>query len=51
MNNSDDIPMIWNESKSKDKLIKRMVKAHKKRKREEKIDALQDDPKMWKGLQ
>ena len=51
MNNSDDMPMIWNESKSKDKLIRRMVKAHKKKKRQEKLDALQDDSSKWQGLQ
>ena len=51
MNNSDDMPMIWNESKSKDKLIKRMVKAHKKKKRQEKLDALQDDSSKWQGPQ
>ena len=51
MNNSDDMPMIWNESKSKDKLLKRMVKAHKKKKRQEKLDSLQDDSSKWQGLQ
>jgi hypothetical protein len=51
MSNSYEPPEVWNEGKSKEKLIKRMVKAHKKKKRQEKIDALQDDPKMWKNLE
>jgi hypothetical protein len=38
-------------SKGKHELIGRMVAAHRKKKREEKIDDLKDDPKMWKGLQ
>jgi len=31
--------------------IKRMLSAYKKRKREEKIDKLTNDPTLWKGLE
>ena len=38
-------------SKGKNELIGRMVAAHRKKKRQERIDALENDPNMWKGLQ
>ena len=49
--NSDDTWQIYNEAKSKDKLIKRMVNAHKRKKREDKIKKLESDSKHWSGLE
>ena len=37
--------------KSKKKLIDRMMNAYRKRKRQEKIDKLEDNPNLWKNLQ
>ena len=42
-------------TKKKDKsnltTVKRMLSAYKKRKREDKIDKLDNNPKLWKGLE
>tara|TARA_Y100000592_G_C5319010_1_gene243915 strand:+ start:351 stop:506 length:156 start_codon:yes stop_codon:yes gene_type:complete len=43
-------PEIWNESKSRERLLKRMSDAHQKNKREKKVKKLKDDPRLWKGL-
>ena len=50
MNDEYMPPEVWNESKSKDRLLKRMSDAHKRNKRKKKIDKLEDNPKLWKGL-
>ena len=42
---------IWNEGKGKNNLIKRMVDAHRKRKRKRKIDKLKALDNHWKGLE
>ena len=47
----DEREEVWNESKGKDQLIKRMVKAYRKNKRKEKIEKLANDENHWKGLQ
>ena len=47
----DEKEEVWNESKGKDQLIKRMVKAYRKNKRKEKIEKLASDEDHWKGLQ
>ena len=39
------------EEKKKADTIKRMLSAYKKRKREDKIDKLDSNPKLWKGLE
>ena len=39
------------EEKKKADTIKRMLSAYKKRKREDKIDKLDNNPKLWKGLE
>ena len=41
---------IYNEQKSKDRLIKRMVDSYKKRKRKKKIEKLMDRDDHWSGL-
>ena len=51
MNKEEFIQYIWNEGKGKDQIIKRMVKAYKKNKREKKIDKLSNNKNHWKGLQ
>jgi len=44
--------MLYDAKQEKsNKTIKRMVSAYKKRKREEKIDKLTNDPTLWKGLE
>ena len=42
---------VWNEGKSKDKLLKRMLKAYQQNKRLKKIEKLKDNASHWKGLQ
>lgn len=42
---------IWNEGKSKDELLKRMLKAYRKNKRAKKIEKLQRIASHWKGLE
>lgn len=44
-------PNIWNESKGREKVLKRMVDSYKKRKRKKKIEKLLDNDKHWKGLE
>lgn len=44
--------MLYDAKQEKSKnTIKRMLSAYKKRKREEKIDKLMNDPILWKGLE
>jgi len=44
--------MLYDAKQEKSKnTIKRMLSAYKKRKREEKIDKLTNDPTLWKGLE
>jgi len=44
--------MLYDAKQEKsNKTIKRMLSAYKKRKREEKIDKLTNDPTLWKGLE
>jgi len=38
-------------SNAKNELIGRMVAAHRKKKRQEKIETLENNPDSWKGLQ
>lgn len=42
---------IWNEERGRNGVIKRMVKAYQKRKREKKIKKLANDSEHWKGLE
>jgi len=42
---------IFNEEKKRDRVAKRMLNAFRRRKREEKVEKLKDDPTLWKGLQ
>jgi len=51
MNNKEINQYIWNEGKAKDQIIKRMIKAYKKNKREKKIEKLANNKNHWKGLQ
>ena len=41
----------FNEEKKRDRVTKRMLNAYRRRKREEKLDALKADETKWKGLQ
>ena len=41
---------IWNEGKGREKGMKRMVDAYKKRKRKKKVEKLLDNEDHWKGL-
>ena len=50
MNDEYMPPEIWNESKSRDRLLKRMSDAYQKNKREKKLKKLKDDDRLWKGL-
>ena len=43
-------PEIWNESKSRERLLKRMSDAVKRNKRKKKIEKLDSDSSLWKGL-
>ena len=42
---------LFNEEKKRDRVTKRMLNAYRRRKREEKVEKLKDDPTLWKGLQ
>ena len=49
-NQNEDQWNIWNESKGREKVVKRMVDAYKKRKRKKKIEKLLDKDSHWSGL-
>lgn len=42
---------IFNEEKKRDRLVKRMLNAYRRNKRDKKISALESDPQMWRGLE
>ena len=42
---------LYNEEKKRDRVTKRMLNAYRRRRREEKVEKLKDDPTLWKGLQ
>jgi antibiotic biosynthesis monooxygenase (ABM) superfamily enzyme len=44
-------PEIWNESNSREKLLKRMSSAYRRNKRKKKIEKLDGDSGLWKGLE
>ena len=41
---------IWNEGKGREKVVKRMVDAYRKRKRKKKVEKLLDNDDHWPGL-
>jgi len=43
--------VLFNEEKKRDRVVKRMLNAYRRKKREERIEALKNDPTMWKGLE
>ena len=45
-----EVVNVWCEAKGRERLMKRMVDAYKKRKRKEKIAKLVDNDNHWKGL-
>ena len=42
---------LFNEEKKRDRVIKRMMNAFRRKQREEKVEKLKDDPTLWRGLQ
>ena len=51
MNEEEVYNYIWSEGKGRNKLVKRMVDAYKRRKRKKKIEKLTNNDNHWKGLQ
>lgn len=42
---------MWNEENKKDRLVKRLMDAYKKRRRKKKIEKLRSRENHWKGLE
>ena len=49
--NENQFSYAFNEEKGKDRLLKRMMNAYRKKKREEKVEKLKNAPRHWKGLE
>lgn len=46
-----DLYHLFNEEKKRDRVVKRMMNAYRRKRRDDAIQKLLDDPKRWEGLQ
>lgn len=51
MDHDSTHPKIFNEAKTKDRIIKKLIDQSRKKKREEKIKKLQSKDDHWSGLE
>ena len=47
----NDPYLLFNEEKKRDRVVKRMLNAYRRKRRDDAIKKLLDDPSRWEGLQ